>query len=376
MLGQLQKVEMRYEPSLDGLRAFSILSVVIYHVSEDSLPGGWSGVDTFFVLSGYLITRLLAAELVVHGGINFRQFYIRRALRLGPALVCLLAFAVLLVLFFRDVNLLRAAGLSLVYMMNWNRAFGWFEPTLLGHTWSLSMEEQFYLLWPGLFLVVYKRRPVLWLTLALIAVSVWRVVLASSGVDPERTYNGFDTHSDGLLLGCIIALVSRERLGAAASKSVVIPFAGLIVILIFLHLRTYFAQSAGLGISAIFAAWIILAMEHDNWLKKLLSVKPLVFTGRISYGWYLWHFPIIRLAKYAMARLHASTTGWVEWAVDGACVAVSYVVAVFSFRFIETPFLRLKKRHESGRNREPDTIHASQRVAESKLSGDFPANGT
>ena len=159
MSEHLQKFQMRYEPSLDGLRAFSILSVVIYHLSEDSLPGGWSGVDTFFVLSGYLITRLLAGELVMNGEIQFLQFYIRRALRLGPALVCLLAFVVLLVLIFRDLNLLRAAALSLIYMMNWNRAFDWFPPTLLGHTWSLSMEEQFYLLWPGLFSFVYNRRP-------------------------------------------------------------------------------------------------------------------------------------------------------------------------------------------------------------------------
>lgn len=361
MSGQLQKFEMRYEPSLDGLRAFSILSVVIYHISEDSLPGGWSGVDTFFVLSGYLITRLLAGELVVNGEIKFGRFYIRRALRLGPALVCLLAFVVLLVLYFRDINLLRAAALSLIYMMNWNRAFSWFPPTLLGHTWSLSMEEQFYLLWPGLFSFVYNRRPILWLTLAFIVVSTWRVILASSGADPERTYNGFDTHSDGLLLGCIIALLSRQRFGAVVSKSVVIPVVGLILIFLFLHMRTYLAQTAGLGVSAIFAAWVILALEHDSWLKKFLSAKPFVFTGRISYGWYLWHFPIIRLAKYAMTRIHTPAVGRTELIVDGACFAVSYLVAVLSFQFIETPFLRLKKRYEFRRAGALDTNNASQR---------------
>lgn len=375
MFGQLQSFEMRYEPSLDGLRAFSVLSVVICHISEDSLPGGWAGVDTFFVLSGYLITRLLAGELVASGKINYRQFYIRRALRLGPALVCLLAFVVLLVLYFRDINLLRAAALSLIYMMNWNRAFGWFPPTLLGHTWSLSMEEQFYVLWPGLFSFVHKRRPILWLTLAFAVVTAWRVILASAGADPERTYNGFDTHSDGLLLGCIIALLSRHRLGAVLSKGVVIPVVGMLLIFRYLDVRTYFAETAGFLMSAIFAAWIILALEHDSWLKKFLSAKPFVFTGRISYGWYLWHFPIIRLALYAMTRIHTSISEGTELiVVDGACFVLSYMVAVLSYRYVETPFLRLKKRYEFRRDRPLDSTDRSRPVSE--LTGDFPAGGS
>ncbi len=256
-------------------------------------------------------------------------------------------------------------------MMNWNRAFGWYPSTLLGHTWSLSMEEQFYLLWPGLFSFVYSRRPIVWLALAFVVVSAWRVFLASSGADPERTYNGFDTHSDGLVLGCIIALLSRQRLSAVLAQAVAIPVIGLLLIFFFVHVHTYFAQTAGLGISAILAAWIILALEHDCWLKIFLSAKPLVFTGRISYGWYLWHFPIVRAAQFAMTRFHRFHGGRAESiVVDGACFALSYLVAVFSFRFIETPFLRLKKHYEARPDEPLDTPDATPRVSE--LSGNFP----
>jgi peptidoglycan/LPS O-acetylase OafA/YrhL len=340
---------MRYEPSLDGLRAFSVLSVVFYHISENWMPGGWAGVDTFFVLSGYLITSLLAREMDETGTIRFGRFYIRRVLRLGPALGCLLAFIVFAALFTpfseRRVELLRGAAISLVYMMNWSRAFAWFPPWVLDHTWSLSMEEQFYLLWPALFLFFKRGRPVLWLTLTLVIVTTWRVFLASTGAEPERTYNGFDTHSDGLLLGCVIALLPRLRLGAVASKSIVIPVAGLISIFFFLQFRTYFTQTAGLSISAVLSAWIILALEQDNWLKKFLSMKPLVYTGRLSYGWYLWHFPLIRMARYTLQRMHLSANGGADWiGFNCALVVVSYVVAMLSFEFVETPFLRLKNR--------------------------------
>ena len=340
---------MRYEPSLDGLRALSILSVVFYHISESFMPGGWAGVDTFFVLSGYLITRLLAKEIAETGTIRFGRFYIRRVLRLGPALGCLLAFIVFAALCtpFSEhrVEFLQQAVLSLVYMMNWSRAFAWFPPGVLGHTWSLSMEEQFYLLWPAALFLLKRGRPVLWLTLTLVVVTTWRVFLASTGADTERTYSGFDTHSDGLLLGCVIALLPRLHLRAAASKSIVIPFAGLLSIYLFLPFQTYFAQTAGLTISAVLSAWIILALEQDNWLKKLLSVTPLVYTGRLSYGWYLWHFPIIRMARYALQRLHLSANGGEDWlGFNCALIVVSYGVAVLSFEFIETPFLRLKNR--------------------------------
>ena len=151
---------MKYEPAFDGLRAVAIILVFLDHAWEPTFPGAWAGVDIFFVLSGYLITTMLANELFATGKIDYRNFYIRRILRLWPAFAVFL-FVVVLKISLSDghkTGSFEAVAVSAVYLMNWSKAFTWYEQYKLGHTWSLAMEEQFYLLWPALLALIFARR--------------------------------------------------------------------------------------------------------------------------------------------------------------------------------------------------------------------------
>jgi peptidoglycan/LPS O-acetylase OafA/YrhL len=199
----------KYEPSLDGIRAVAITAVVLYHSAPNWFPGGWAGVDAFFVLSGYLITRLLSDEIKENGSIDFQNFYIRRALRLAPAFVVLLVVELAFDLIESSpqkwVNA-QAVHISGLYLMNWNRAFDWLPEGHLGHTWSLAMEEQFYLLWPMMLLMIWRRDALRWTVTGIFVVFAWRTALAISGAGVDRTYNGFDTHADALLMGCALSL--------------------------------------------------------------------------------------------------------------------------------------------------------------------------
>jgi len=153
---------MKYIPSLDGLRAIAVTSVVIYHANQAYCPGGWAGVDVFFVLSGFLISTILLDEFATSKVIDFRKFYIRRALRLLPAFACLIFVLLIFSLASRHhrVQDLENILMSAAYLMNWNRAFGWIpgDGGFLGHTWSLSMEEQFYFIWPVTLLLLTRVR--------------------------------------------------------------------------------------------------------------------------------------------------------------------------------------------------------------------------
>ena len=332
---------MKYEPALDGIRAFAITAVVFFHALPDDLVGGWAGVDVFFVLSGYLITRLLAEEVRASGTINFRFFYMRRVLRLGPAFAALLLFQLLRIAFEGNPvvarQMLEATAVSATYLINWSRAFAWLPQDVLGHTWSLAMEEQFYLVWPVTLLLLWKRRPLAWLTAAIVLIVLWRCTLALTGSDPERTYNGFDTHADALLIGCVLALLPPGApLLLAARRFSAVPLAGLVAMVLLLPHRTLATQTFGLTLTALLAAWLVVAASADGWLKSLLSLKPLTYTGRISYGWYLWHFPILIIGLNAGADGSA-------WGRAGL-VLVAYPVAMASYHVIERPFLALRPR--------------------------------
>lgn len=332
---------MPYEPALDGIRALAITSVVFFHAFPTVLVGGWAGVDVFFVLSGYLITRLLAQELWAGDTINFRFFYIRRALRLLPAFGALLLFQLLRIALEGNPvlarQMLEATFISATYLINWSRAFQWLPQDVLGHTWSLAMEEQFYLLWPVSLLLIWKRRPLAWLYGAIALIIVWRCALALTGSDPERTYNGFDTHADALLVGCVLALLpAGTPLLAQMRRFPAVPLAALLAIFLFLPHRTVLTQTFGLTIAALCAAWLVVAAGADTWLKRLMSLKPLTYTGRISYGWYLWHFPILMIGLNNLPGLSA-------WGKAGLVLS-AYPVAMASYHFIERPFLALRPR--------------------------------
>jgi peptidoglycan/LPS O-acetylase OafA/YrhL len=217
----------QYVPALDGLRGLAVVVVMIYHAAPELLPGGFLGVELFFVLSGFLITSLLLKEHD-RSGIQLGRFYMRRALRLTPALIVMLASVVLLswVALSGDAfrNTVSDAAFSLTYIFNWVRASDPGRSSFLGHTWSLCIEEQFYLLWPLLLpaITMIGRRDRLTerLLVAVAAIVLWRMVL-SNFASPMRIYNGLDTRADGLLLGCALGAAihdGRLRFETLATK--------------------------------------------------------------------------------------------------------------------------------------------------------------
>lgn len=327
--------ELKYEPALDGIRAVAIIFVFLDHAWEPAFPGGWAGVDIFFVLSGYLITTVLTKELSETGAIDYQNFYIRRILRLWPAFAAFLFVIVLEISIGKNANTwsFGAVGLSSIYMMNWNRAFEWWGQYKIGHTWSLAMEEQFYLLWPALLAFIFYRRTISFVVALIIVMVTWRCFLAFNGADPERTYNGFDTHGDALLIGCLLALLVRQNpdLANKLGGMWLVASGGLLAILLLLPHRTVLAQTAGLSIAALLSAAMIGGLRCETPLKSLLSVAPLVYLGKISYGFYLWHYPIVLgLSKYG-------NTGKV------AALMIAFGVASASYHWLELPFLAQKK---------------------------------
>lgn len=340
---------MKYEPSLDGMRAGAVAGVVAVHVGVP-LAGGGTGVEVFFALSGYLITRILLEEESRTGGFDLKRFYFRRALRLLPALVAVLIAVMLWALLIggqvRDQA--YSSLMALFYVMNFNRAFEWGPELHLGHTWSLSMEEQFYMLWP-LFLVATPRSLRLKLTVALIAaVCIWRGVLLMNGASINRVYQGFDTHSEVLLIGCAMALLEphlSERVKEAATRWIIVPIIALALDFLFMPVDQPIGQAVGLPIVGLITAWLIIAVPRSTWPRALLSLPPLVYLGRISYGIYLWHYPILSIASGYKLPLVGPLTPFVTVAVAALC-----------YRFVEQPFLRLKDRVAPGRDRRKQVV--------------------
>ncbi len=337
---------MKYEPSYDGLRAFAVTAVVMFHFWAAIFPGGWAGVHVFFVLSGYLITSILLKELKNDDKINLKRFYIRRVLRLTPALVCIILLQVVRLVLSHDPAVRKSIEESILaastYIMDWAAAFHFLSGDIIPHTWSLSIEEQFYLVWPALLLLVFKRRPLTWVTAAIVGVTVWRIFLVLTGASRDRTYYAFDTQADALLIGCAIALAPiTPALVRLAGRFVLVPVAVLLVQVFLPDTMLPVTEAIGYTVISACTAWILIALQDEGRLKRWLSWSPLVYTGRISYGWYLWHYALICLAKPAL--LHQ---GVVKTALYFLVLPVSYLIAMASYRFIETPFLRLKARFE------------------------------
>ena len=328
---------------------------MLHHVDELLLPGGFLGVDLFFVLSGFLITRILLVEQLETGGIRLVRFYARRALRLLPALVGLLAAVLVFSAIVLGPYLLRqnarAAGIVLLYAMNWARAFSLHPKGILMHTWSLSIEEQFYLLWPLGLVVLLKfvssRRGLVAAALALAGAStVDRACLLLSGASLERVYNGLDAHASGLLLGCAVGvawLVGPREASGRILREEFLRVAGLLSLagLVLLYLVAQWSLRAThlwqLTAAELLSAVLVVAAfgSRGGILGTLLGSRPLTYTGRISYGLYLWHFPIFFVL---------SAAGFASPAVFLLGMPLSFGIASASFFVLERPFLRLKAR--------------------------------
>lgn len=363
----MRRAAGRYYPALDGLRGWAVLAVLFYHLGPPWLRGGLLGVDVFFTLSGFLITAILLGEWEASGNIRFARFYARRALRLLPALVGMLAVARLLAPHFAPAApvwqeaSLRNAGAALFYAANWVRAFSPHPESLgpIAHTWSLSIEEQFYLLWPPLlaFLLArrsLRRRHLLLIVLAGILVSAGlRLVYWRAGFSMQRLYNGSDTHADGLLAGCLIALIPIRAVsgraafwlrGAALGAAVFVLAQFFVLDGRSIAPSNYLAYNQAYLLTVLAVAVLLFALTRGVRLPVVswaLENRPLIWVGRLSYSLYLFHMLVYMAPWPGWA---AAAVGVIPGAVVLAKLGLSLLLACASYYGVERPFLTLKAR--------------------------------
>ena len=401
-----------YNPALDGLRAIAVACVLCYHMA--ALKGGYLGVDAFLVLSGFLITSLLLAERDRAGAISLKAFYVRRAFRLTPAYYAFVVIGAVLVVLLKthadQLDFLENAVTSLLYVNDYFRIFrpdsggAWF-----GHVWSLSLEEQFYLLWPVALVAICRREQLARRLPAIlfggaVLVACWRAALADAGVSGDRTYFALDTRSDSLLIGCALAAwLHASRLearaggthvggtsiggtsvgGQAADGQVagglaaaaggadgvrggdvagrllarvlaVLPVAGPLALVALAAevltvpangARTTIMDRGGYTVVALLFAVLILALDQGRpaWLLRALGCRPLAWAGRISYGFYLWHFPVTGFAgDKLVVRLGRGPA-----TVVAGLVAIGLAAA--SYYLLEQPIQRRRPKWASSR---------------------------
>ena len=356
---------IRRLPGLDGLRGIAVLAVIIYHADVSLLVGGFLGVDVFFVLSGFLITTLLINELTETNTVDRARFYLRRIRRLMPALFLVLFFSVLVSgLFVLDAayHVRRDLPWAMTFVLNWSYLF--FEqsyfvnisrPPLLQHLWSLSVEEQFYVIWPIMLIALYKvkigkisPRAKIFIASSVLAIAstAWMVHLSvANGFpipnDPSRVYFGTDTHAMGLLVGCAAAALWRsERLNvkltpdrAAAMNGLgLLSIAGLAYFFLYVSELNEFLYRGGFLVLSILTVILVVIAAHPG-LKfgQRLGNPVLKWFGDRSYGIYLWHWPIFVLMRTGID---------IQWSDPVAFVvkiAIVLMIADLSYRFVEMP---------------------------------------
>ncbi len=357
-----------YRPWLDGLRGLAILAVFVYHLQL--ITGGFLGVDVFFVLSGFLITSLLLEEWQRRGTISFPRFYMRRALRLLPAFFAFLLACFVYIVIFRpdEVAAFRKEALvAACYVSNWPTLHQVPMPTL-GHAWSLSLEEQFYFLWPLLLYVMLRlnlrRRTILLLVVGgILASATLRCVLYELYAVPRlgnagylmRVYAGLDTRADALLVGCLVALLAAWGLLPRSRRFVLLTGAATpICVAVIVHLmrtthmgKPQFYYGLFTAVALMVAVVVVRLLSAPSRVAfAVLEFRPLVYLGRISYTLYLVNSPII--GWFGWRRL-----GWshpVETLeVGGLCLAAAVALS----HGVERPFLRLKHHFQAPASARP-----------------------
>jgi peptidoglycan/LPS O-acetylase OafA/YrhL len=327
-----------HSKALDGLRGVAILLVLAAHLV--GYRGGGLGVDVFFVLSGFLITSLLLEEHERSGRISLRGFYGRRTRRIMPALwfytvVCVIGAAALRLFFhgFRLVHWLSGVLIAVTYTANISKAYGIGHlPDPFGHFWSLAAEEQFYLVWPPLLMLLLacriSSRVLVLLVTAIAAASLgWQLALTFTGASSQRVWLGPDTHLAPIAVGCLAAIVYNRRLIPMRSIRVLWP-AALAVCAIVIAVPPFNSRWLFDGPFSVFpfaCAIVLLAAVDGAAVARPLSLRPLRWTGKISYSLYLWHVPLF----FAFSYLG---------------LPIAFVAAWFSYRYVEQPFLTRNRR--------------------------------
>lgn len=341
-------------PALDGLRGLALVGVLLFH-ADGLLPGGYLGVDLFFVLSGYLITSLLLAEHGRTGRIDLLAFWVRRARRLFPALLALMpAIAVYGWVFARpeELHTLRMQALaSLGYFANWHAIFDhrsywqlFSAPSPLEHTWSLSIEEQFYVVWPLAVTLLLRRhgpRLVLAASLLLTLLSMGAMAALFTAGATSRAYLGTDTRMGAILAGAALAtlLPLGRALPAACARWLdalgAVAAAGLAWAWCRLPGTSSFLYHGGFWLTELAVLVLIAcaALGRQSLVARALSVRPLVWLGTISYGVYLWHWPVNVLLTTERIQLHGASLQLLRF-------ALSFAVALASYQFVEQPIRR------------------------------------
>ncbi|MFM7616398.1 MAG: acyltransferase family protein [Actinomycetes bacterium] len=350
---------LRYRPALDGLRAIAVGAVVAYHLDGRGLRGGFLGVDTFFVLSGFLITTLLLLELERTRRVALVAFWGRRLRRLLPALLGVLA-AVALFAWWIAPTMQRAtlrgdALAGLLYVANWRfvaSGQSYFDlysaPSPLRHLWSLAIEEQFYLVWPIVVLAaagvgrrLVRIRVIVGAIAAFGAVaSIWVMARLYDGSDPSRAYYGTDARVHTILIGCLLAVIvvhwrPRGRVGAAVVQGTgIVAFVGVLAAYATVSDRGPWLYRGGSALFALAVAAVVLAAAQDAGpLVRALGVAPARALGRISYGVYLWHWPVIVWLTPTNTHLDGA-------ALTGLRLAVTLAAATVSYHVLEMPIRR------------------------------------
>lgn len=354
---------IQYIPAIDGLRAIAVLAVIFYHLGFSWIPGGFLGVDLFFVISGYVITRLLLDSIERSGGLDLRAFYLARIRRLLPALAFMLVTTALAVGIWAPDTIKRFlidTPFALTGSMNWwlvGRHLDYFEaigrPPLLQHTWSLAVEAQFYLIWPLILLLILKffgKKRIAIASLAIAAISGIILMIVSFSLDAasaskvSHVYFGTDTHSIGLFLGAALAVSwIPQNFKTTVSKKAqdfidgigVFGFLGILAAFLLIDESDPTLYKIAFPLAGLFAAAIITSIVHPaSRFAPILQNRVLLWIGERSYAIYLWHWVIFQVTRPSVDLAGAS------WAMYSLRILIVFALADISLRYVELPVRR------------------------------------
>ncbi|CAB5105269.1 MAG: acyltransferase family protein [Actinobacteria bacterium] len=351
---------IRYIPAIDGLRAIAVLAVMLYHLGFAWIPGGFLGVDLFFVISGYVITRLLLDSIARSGGLDLRAFYKARMRRLLPPLAFMMITTAIFIGVWAPETARRFASdspFAFMGAMNWWLVFrhtDYFDsiarPPLLQHTWSLGVEAQFYLVWPLILLLVLRylgKNKIPGAALLIAAISGIALLVVSFQVDAANSsqishvYFGTDTHSIGLFLGAALAVswipqnlkVDVNRRAQDFIDGIgVLGFVGILAVFLFIDETDPTLYKLAFPLAGLFGCAIITSIVHPaSRFAPVLSSKVAVWIGERSYSIYLWHWVVFQVTRPAV-DLEGSA-----WALSALRILIVFALADISLRFVELP---------------------------------------